>query len=188
MKNQQELTQEAQEILSQLDLLNLLGKYGETRVVGSVVLELLVKLDLDLHVLLSTYPLMESVNRITTELLDHQHINEVRISDYRPEGVKIGIDECPSVSGNWTIDIWLTNDVSTTAFGHAERILAELTLEKRERILSLKEHYHRQGRLRNGISTLIYQAVLDGITNVRDFERSPAYLKYLEKQGKVGTK
>ncbi len=178
MVDQKSLRKEAEEITNRFDLIRLLEKYGETRVVGSVALELIVKLDLDIHVLIETYPLMEAVNRVTVELLDHPTIHEVRISDYRPDGVKIGIDECPSVSGNWTIDIWLTKDPSTTAFGQAERILAELTPEKRKRILSLKEHYHKQGRLRDGISTIIYQAVLAGVTDIQDFERSQLYVEY----------
>ena len=180
MKTQHELKREAEEILSRLNLIQLLDKYGETRMVGSVALELIVKLDLDLHVLVSKYALMDAVNKVTVELLDDKRIDEVRISDYRPEGVKIGIDKCPSESGNWTIDIWLTTDISTTAFGHVEHILAELTPEKRDRILSLKEYYYKQGRLRDGISTIIYQAVLNGVTNLKEFEETHAYLEYSE--------
>ncbi len=179
MRNQRILRREAEEIIERLSLFRILKKYGETRVVGSVVLELIVKLDLDLHVLLSTYPLMESVNRITNELLNHENIHEVRISDYRPQGIKIGIDDCPSTSGNWTIDIWLTTDLSTTAFDQAERMFPHLTSEKRDTILALKRHYHKMGKLRDGISRLIYESVLNGVTSVEEFERTREYQERL---------
>ena len=178
MDKQKMLRQEAEEILQRLKLFPLLRKYGEAHVVGSVVLELIVKLDLDIHLLLSSEALMESMNHITTELLDTPEIREVRISDYRPSGVKIGIDECLAPSGNWTIDIWLTTDRATTAFDHAERILSQLTPEKRKIILALKEHYHKRGKLRDGISSVIYKAVLNGVRNVEEFEISSPYLEY----------
>ncbi len=180
MDEQEVLVQEAEDILERLQLMNLLQRYGETRVVGSVSLKLLVKLDLDIHVLLNDNNLMASVNSVTNQLLDNPHIREVRISDYRPEGVKIGIDECPAPSGNWTIDIWLTTDISTTAFNHAERILSQLTPEKRKAILAIKQHYYRQGKLRDGISSVIYDAVLQGVSDVGEFEASTLYKKYRE--------
>ena len=156
--------------------MGILERYGDARVVGSVVLELIVKLDLDIHVLLPHGDLMDVTNKITTELLNTEGIREVRISDYRKSsnGIKIGIDECPAPSGNWTIDIWLTKDWTTTGFDITERINAELTPMHRETILRLKRHYYDKGLLRDGISSKIYDAVLKGVTTIDEFEA--AYL------------
>jgi len=152
--------------------MGLLERYGETQVVGSVVLELIVKLDLDIHVLLPHGDLMNVTNKITTELLNTEGIREVRISDYRRtnNGIKIGIDECPAPSGNWTIDIWLTKDWTTTGFANTERINADLTPKHREIVLRLKQHYYDKGLLRDGISSKIYDAVLNGVTTIDEFE------------------
>jgi len=180
MQNQKELRKEAEEIMDRLNLIELLSRYGETRVVGSVVLELIVKLDLDIHVYVTSYSLIDALNMVSNELLDSPRIDEIRISDYRPRGVKIGIDKCMGPSGNWTIDIWLTNDRSATAFDRTEELLPELTSDRKQIILSLKRYYHSLGRLHDGISSVIYKAVLNGISDVDSFEASSEFLEYLE--------
>ena len=180
MNTQKELAHEAESIQNRLQLIRLLRNYGEAHVVGSVALELLVKLDLDIHVLVQGFTLNGAMNNITNELLDKPEIREVRISDYRPKGIKIGVDECPGPSGNWTIDIWLTTDQSTVAFEHTKRLLSELTPEDRDTILSLKRHYYERGRLRDGISSVIYEAVLGGVKNVNEFESSSYFVEYIQ--------
>ena len=185
MHEQTALRKEAIEIMERLHLIRLLERYGEARVVGSVVLELIVKLDLDVQVHITGHPLMAAMNAISNELLDNQEIREVRISDYRPRGIKIGIDRCPGPSGNWTIDIWLTTDRSTTAFEKTEMLLPRLTSDKREIILSLKQHYYSLGSLRDGISSVIYDAVLNGISDLESFEASPEYQEYVNSPERV---
>ena len=180
MTPQKVLKEEANEILQKLNLMNILERYGDAQIVGSVVLELIVKLDLDIHVLLPHGELLDVTNKITTELLNMKGIREVRITDYRRKnnGIKIGIDECPMPSGNWTIDIWLTKDWTTTGIENTERVKAALTNQYREIILEIKEHYHSKGMLRDGISTLIYDAVLGGVTSVQEFEETSEYKQY----------
>jgi hypothetical protein len=104
-----DLAQEAQGILQELSLLELLRRYGDPRLVGSVPLDLIVKLDIDIHVLVNRHDLLNIVDSIYHQLLEDELIHEVRITDYRPEGVKIGIDRYPAPSGDWSIDIWVTN-------------------------------------------------------------------------------
>lgn len=171
--NMQSLQQEAQQILKALDLVEVLSRYGRAEVVGSVALDLIVKLDLDIHLLIDHADLFGVVNSITEYLLDHPKVREVRITDWRDEGgIKIGVDEYAGPSGNWTIDIWVTDQIESTAFETVQEILGKLTAENRDVILSLKEHYYRQGKLRNGLSLKIYRAVLDGgINTVSEFER-----------------
>jgi hypothetical protein len=178
------LKKEANEMIEKLHLVEILERYGETQLVGSVVLELIVKLDIDIHVLLPHGNLMEISGKICTELLDQNEIREVRITDYRKtnNGIKIGIDECPGPSGNWTIDIWVTKDWITMGIENTEQVNAALTPENREIILRIKQHYYEKGLLRDGISSVIYDSVLNGVTTVEEFESSLEYEKYHERR------
>ena len=96
-----ELRKEALQIVERLGLLSLLNAYGEARIVGSVALDLIVKRDLDIHVLLEAYTPMEVAQELVHELLCIDGIREVRITDYRDDGggIKVGIDETPGSRG-----------------------------------------------------------------------------------------
>lgn len=165
------LREEAEAIVRELALVELLSRFGQARLVGSVTLDLIVKKDIDLH-LLTNDDLFAVADRLYRELLKREEIAKVTICDYRPCGLKIGIDNYSSTSGPWDIEIWLTNDPDATGFTLVDRLNRELTPEHRHTILRIKEHFHGLNQLCGGISTSIYQAVLDhGIRTVEDFER-----------------
>ncbi|TXT57045.1 MAG: hypothetical protein BAJATHORv1_20645 [Candidatus Thorarchaeota archaeon] len=171
---------EALKILDALDIMDYLNSYGDARVVGSVALDLIVKLDLDVHVLLLLKSPMELAQEIIPILLSRKGVREIRLTDYRQsnEGLKIGIDSYPSMSGTWSIDIWLTEKVYTTGFLDVLRLSHRITLENRKTILKLKWHYHQRGKLRDGISKEIYEAVIyHDVKSVGEFE---AYRKTSE--------
>jgi hypothetical protein len=172
-----DLANEAYAIITELSLLELLRRFGDARLVGSVPLDLIVKLDIDIHVLVSNRELLITVDSIYHRLLENEQIREVRISDYRPEGVKIGIDSYPGVSGDWSIDIWVTSQVEYTGFSFLDRLERELLPGHRSTIMEIKRSYHHQGLLRDGISMQIYRAVLDDeVRSVKKFHH------YLEEQ------
>ena len=162
---------EAEKIIEELELLELLAQHGEARVVGSVAYDLIVKLDIDIHLLLEEgTDLLNTVDCIYHQLLDCEHIREVRISDYREQyALKIGIDKYPGASGDWSIDIWATDKSEETAFEYVDGLRKALRPEHRKAILCIKRHYHKRGQLRDGISTFIYQAVIsDGVRTIED--------------------
>ena len=168
------LKHEAERIIEELDLLRLLSAYGEARIVGSVALDLIVKLDIDVHLLVDNQDILEVVNGVYNCLLTYENVPEVRITKIPGHGIKIGVDKYPSDSGDWSIDILVTNNPNSTAFDSVERLRASLTPEQRETILALKRHYHAEGRLRDGMSHRIYSAVLGrGIKTVEEFEKIP---------------
>jgi hypothetical protein len=174
MNEKSPLALEAKTIVRDLELLGLLQTYGQARLVGSVALDLVVKLDIDLHLLVNTPDLLSVVDGIYHRLLEREAIHEVRITDWRKDGgVKIGVDHYPASSGDWSIDIWVTDRPEATAFAFVDRLLRELQPEHRQAILEIKSYFHRQGLLRNGISPQIYLAVLDaGVRTVEDFLNS----------------
>jgi hypothetical protein len=168
-----DLRLEAEGIVGDLDLVPLLSAYGRARVVGSVALDLVVKFDIDVHLLVHSDDVLPVVDHVCRQLLNDDRIHEIRLSDHRSRGgVKVGIEEYPGASGNWSIDIWITNSLETTGFDLVDRLKAAIGPQHREVILELKRYYHRRGRLRDGLSALIYEAVVDGgIQNRTEFEQ-----------------
>jgi hypothetical protein len=171
---------EAEKIVTDLNLLSILKKFGDARIVGSVELDLIVKLDIDIHILLKKKSDLDAnLFKISKELLDIDLITEIRISDFRGEdSFKVTIDNISSTSGNWSIDFWITKSEKTTAFNKMEEIKQKLNPESRSDILNLKEYFHQKGMLRDGLSKVIYDAVLnEKIVSIGDFE---SYLKDIE--------
>ena len=181
MENPKALQSEALQIIDDLGLIVALSQYGEARIVGSVALNLVVKRDIDIHLVLERVDLMDAVYKITRLLLDEEHIQEIRISDYRErDSIKIGIDAFPGFSGQWSVDIWITTDAATTGFAQTDRLIAELLPEHRTLILDIKHELHQQNILRDGMSSLIYKAVVDdNVGSAAEFHR------YIEKQTSI---
>ena len=167
------LKQEAEQIVWDLAILEFLQRYGEAQLVGSVALDLVVKRDVDLHVLVDIPDLLGVVDAVYRYLLKQEHIHEVRISDYRERGgVKVGVDAYAGISGDWSIDIWVTDQAETTGFELVNRLRERLKPEHRKVILEIKREKHRQGQLRDGLSKLIYEAVVEkGVRSVGEFNQ-----------------
>jgi len=166
------LKDEAFTVIRELNLIDLLNEHGEAELVGSVAFDLIVKPDIDIHLLTKDSELLRKVNEVYIILLEHKKISEVRISDYRPNGVKIGIDQYHGEFRSWDIDIWISDKPDSVAFEQTESILSKLTAENRKTIIEVKQHYYRLGQLRNGLSLKIYNAVFSyDVKNVVEFEK-----------------
>lgn len=177
------LRREAEAIIADLGLLRLLGRYGRAEVVGSVALDLVVKPDIDVHLLLpAPADLLAAADVLYHQLLSLPGVHEVRITDCRAEGgVKLGIDAYQGPSATWSLDLWLTDREEATAFADVERVRAALTPERRATILALKRRYHARGLCRNGLAMRIYAAVIEGgVRTEAEFER------YLERANRGG--
>jgi len=167
------LRAEALDIVADLDLLARLGRLGRAEIVGSVALDLVVKRDIDVHVLLKEPGLYAAADAVIHDLLDHPRVREVRITEHRAQGsLKVAVDAYPGASDDWSIDIWLTERPEETAFARRDELLAALTAEHRAVILAIKSHYHARGLLRDGLSTRIYRAVVEGgVRSIEAFDR-----------------
>ena len=170
------LRDEAFQIIEAFGFLEMLGQYGDARLVGSVALDLVVKPDIDFHLVIDKSDVVNVAESIMGSLIADERILEIRVSDYlEKDSLKIGIDSLPGRSADWSIDIWITSDVSTTGFEDTERIRSLLNEDNREKILELKRFYFRKGELHDGMSSIIYRAVLDeAISNLEEF---PKYLE-----------
>lgn len=166
------MQEEARKIIQELDLLKLFNKYGDARIVGSVATDLIVKPDIDIHVLIDNNQLMEVINETYVLLLNYQEVKEVRITDYRfMDSMKIGIDSYPGETIDWSIDIWVTGEFEKTGFEMVQYIKDNLNTDNKKAILELKEYYYQKGLLENGMSSRIYNAVIDhGVKNIHQFK------------------
>lgn len=164
------LKQEAEKIVKNLCLLEILSELGEAKVVGSIALDLMVKPDIDIHVLLKENLTLEDATRIACEEL--ADFNKVRcIPQKYDNSIKIGIEDYRGENFTWSIDLWLTKNPSTTGFKLTNYLNKNLTDEQRQIIIELKTHFYKQGRLRDGLSAKIYQAVIEqAIKTPTDFE------------------
>jgi hypothetical protein len=164
--------QDALQIIEELSLLTFLNTLGRAHLVGSVALDLIVKPDIDLHLLLDHPNLMGTSSTVTAYLLDQPKIREVRVTDWRKEGgIKLGVDHYPGESAVWSLDIWITDREETGGLAAMEEFSQLLTPRYKGIILEIKDYYHRQDLLRDGISLQIYTAVLKhGIKTVEEFE------------------
>lgn len=166
------LRDEALRIVADLRLMEILSAYGDPHIVGSIATDLVVKLDIDVHVVVSAADLFSVVDAVYHQLLDNDGVHDIRISDYRTlDSLKIGIDEYTGPSGDWSIDIWVTHRPETGGLELTERLKRELTAEHRRVIMELKQEYHQRGLLRDGLSRRIYLAVVDeGVRTLAEFE------------------
>ncbi|MHA1909569.1 MAG: hypothetical protein ACW98Y_19880 [Candidatus Thorarchaeota archaeon] len=173
MHTEDSLKHEAEKIIEDLDIMDYLNSYGVARIVGSVALDLIVKKDIDIHVHLKLRNPLAFAMDLSPILLDKSEVREVRVTDYSERSaIKVAIDDYPGLTGSWSIDFWLTSDLSTTGFDLTAKLNQTLTEEQRQAILNLKWHYHLQGLLRDGMSSRIYDSVVNnGVTTIDEFEK-----------------
>jgi hypothetical protein len=176
------LRDEAFEIIEEFGFLEMLGQYGDARLVGSVALDLVVKPDIDFHLFIGKSDVVNVAESIGSSLIADERIREIRVSDYlENDSLKIGIDSLTGRSTEWSIDIWITSDIDTTGFEETERIRTHLNEENRNKVLEFKRFYYSKGQLHDGMSSVIYRAVLeDGVSNLEEFK------KYLKEKFGVG--
>ena len=174
---QQNLKPEAEQIIEELHLLEVLAQYGDARVVGSVALDLIVKPDIDVHVLIEDDDLQPTVDGVYHYLSGKEKAHGVHVKDYSERGgVKVGVETYSGSTSDWSIDVWITSNAKTTGFDLVQELKNKLTPEFREIILRIKREYYKHGELRDGLSTLIY----DGVIN-HNVQTKEGFVRFIEK-------
>ena len=187
LQRQRLLQEEAQSVLKELNVIELLSAGGLVRQTGSTVLGLMVWRDIDLQVL-SPGLSIERAFEIMHPLLTHPYIKQVRYLHQSDHFKLADLDERyffmvyyerPG-QAEWKLDIsfWLGEG------GHSEplhdAIAQQLTPETRLTILRIKEVWYQLPTYRvEVISTDIYDAVLQhGVRTLTEFDQ------YLVERGK----
>lgn len=193
---QDKLYEEAEAALGDMDLLNLLSKFGKPEVIGSMALKVLTRRDIDIEVI-SDNPNREDVAKMIYELvlsaknrIDFDVTNNTnKENPYLPEGFYVGMkyfgdlgypERKSSHPDVWTVDIWLVKKEDSIGRIRTNSIKNGLTEDKRKTVLEIKHalkdnpNYHKKY---GGVD--IYDAVIKG-----DVKTLDQFGDYLRENGK----
>jgi len=169
------LKAEADQLIRECRLPELLAAYPRSFVGGSYNYGLMCWRDLDLYVLDPQHDLKRCFE-IGYELTKRLSAKKSRFTNNigaDPNGFYWGIKLGDERQGAWKIDLWFLDAKGYERHSkYCRDLRARLTPETRAAILNLKEAYWRRREYRDTItSDLIYRAVLDhDIRTVQDFE------------------
>jgi len=173
---QDDLHADAYSCLSRLDLMEALREYGRPHLVGSVPLQLVVRLDIDVHVLVPKDSLPDAAIDVARTIFLGRELGVVNIMNFTScESMKVTV-ACRGLAGIWNVDVWLTSRRREMGVSELRKLRPELTDERRKVILSLKHFYNQRNQCRYGLSRYLYRAVLD------EGVRTPGqFLRYLRR-------
>lgn len=164
----QKLKDEADNLLQETKLKELLSEFGDTELGGSYAYDLLVDRDLDFGVVVKK--MTPEIRSDIVSLFAKQNwaysvnmtdrINFEPLSNLQaPRGLYVGLT-IPFPTERWNIDIWfmITDELPKDQL--AERIL-QATAEQKAIILTIKYELMKMGRKHKGITSAeVYEAVL----------------------------
>ncbi|MCX6808451.1 MAG: hypothetical protein NTW50_02175 [Candidatus Berkelbacteria bacterium] len=173
-----ELKREAEKMLDDSALLELLRQYGRVEITGSYSYDLMVAKDIDIHIFVKDLK-KSDIFEIMGKLIEQNYFRsfkldnfvdypDVRFPDF-PRGYYLGLQ---SVDRNWKIDLWFIVEDSASGKKFTSQLM-KIDEATRILILTLKDYKKAKGWRFS--STVIYEAVLNGgVHNIGEFEN---YLK-----------
>jgi len=172
------LKDKAKLILDELDIIRILKKVGRVEIVGSYALDLMSWEDIDITVTgeLDYKKYLEVANYMfQKEKVYSLNLQDFRKSIYpnRPQGIYLGVKYLEDPDIFWKIDIWFFNKGERSAKDIVEFVKENITKEKREIILNIKNKIREKTESGKEISGKeVYEAVLrEGIEDLRGFKR-----------------
>ena len=182
LEKQSILQKQATDVLSNLDLVNILSKYGEVKLVGSVALGLMTWPDIDIDLKSDSEINDKDYFEIMKHIFGQKNVKQLMLIDNRssfeknrPKSMYIGIiynlDDV-----KWKIDVRYLNSADAWAEDDLKQIKSKLTEDKIKKILEIKTAFHNHPKYRKEFSGYdIYNAVLDkNISTPQEFSN---YLK-----------
>jgi hypothetical protein len=176
--SQEELNREARELLRRLGLMEMVREVGEAWLVGSVPLKLIVKPDIDVHVLVGgeerrsgpDAPEVAAAMAIARNLMERCGVHKLEVLRFLfRSAVKIGFDSRVG-SRTWHVDVWVTTDRENLGTGPTRWVQRRLTPALRQAILKLKRYYAARDMCKFGMSGGLYRAVIEaGVRTPRQF-------------------
>ena len=171
-----ELKAEADRLIHESGLAELLNPYERWFIGGSYSYDLMCWRDLDVYVLDPKHDLKQCFDvgyELTKQLgaLKSRFTNNLGST---PNGLYWGIKLGDERRGAWKLDVWFMDLSSYEQHAlYCSQMRERLTAADRSAILEIKEAYWQRPEYRDSItSDLIYRAVFDnGVRSVADFER-----------------
>ena len=175
--SQDELYREAMGLLRRLGLMRMVREVGRAWLVGSVPLKLIVKPDIDVHVLvgaddtpLAEAPEVDAALTIARGLMERCGVRKLEVLRFLfRRAVKVGFDQRVG-DRTWHIDVWVTSDRENLGTGPTRWVRRRLTPALRRAILRLKRYYAERDMCRFGMSAELYRAVIEhGVRTPQQF-------------------
>jgi len=187
LQRQRLLQDEAQSVLKELNLVELLNAGGVVRQTGSTVLGLMVWRDIDLQVSSPGLSIGRAFE-IMQPLLTHPHVKQVRYLQQNGHFKLADLDEryffmvyyeYPG-QAEWKLDISFWLDAGVRPEPLHDAIAQQLTPETRLTILRIKDAWYQLPAYRSEVASIdIYDAVLQhGVRTLSEFDQ------YLAERGK----
>ena len=179
----EQIKKEADNILYQQGLIQVLNAYGQPHITGSYFLNLMTWRDLDIYIE------TEQINETTFFTLGGSIaalLNPVKMSFRNerlkktpglPDGLYWGIYLGNEREGAWKIDVWAINKTECNKLiSYCKAIEEQLTPEAVLKILAIKSQCWKDPEYRRSYSSMdIYKAVLEnGVSTISEFRN---YLK-----------
>jgi len=164
-------------LLRRLGLMRMVREVGRAWLVGSVPLKLIVKPDIDVHVLVSAddtplaeAPEVDAALTIARGLMERCGVRKLEVLRFLfRRAVKVGFDQRVG-ERTWHIDVWVTSDRENLGTGPTRWVRRRLTPALRRAILRLKRYYAERDMCRFGMSAELYRAVIEhGVRTPRQF-------------------
>ena len=170
-----ELKTEADLLVLQCNLTELLAGYPGWFIGGSYSYDLMCWRDLDIYILDPSHDLKQCFEvgyELSRRLVAKKSFFTNNVGS-EPNGLYWGIRLGDARRGAWKLDVWFIDQEGYQQHAaYSADMRAKLTGENREVILTIKEFYWRQASYRDKVtSDMIYRAVLEkGVRSISEFE------------------
>lgn len=174
----QEIKDEADEILYRQGLFAILSKYGVPHITGSYSLNLMTWRDLDIYIQKENigeaefFQLGAEINKKFNPVKMSYRNERITQTKGLPHGLYWGVYLGNERKGAWKIDVWAVDEKEChRLLKFCDDIAAKLSSPSKEIILAIKSGCWQDPEYRRSYtSSDIYTAVLDnGITNIEEF-------------------
>lgn len=172
--------QEADRILKETSLFNILKKFGKVKKIGSYYLDLMIKPDIDFALRVKKdSDIDKTINSILEISRKINNISFKKIVDRK----KIGLDGKSlhlEYNGKdlWGIDVFISTKDFSEYNKIKRKVRNKITPTKKNNILKLKYYFYKKNKKIHGVPFNIYISVLDeGISNLKEL------YEYLERKG-----
>jgi|SRR3989344_542459 len=184
LEESKRIKEQADKILKESGILDILKDYGEVKIGGSYVLDVMLRPDLDLFVITQEHD-WNKVLKISADIMKSRYFREFDFVNWIDFGDK-DIDAMkgyyfqpwvPIEGQLWKMDLWLITPDQYKGSELTDRFKSLLDKEtgvsKRLAILEIKKAMRQGKKYVKGVDgRLIYQAVLEKeITTVEDFKK-----------------
>ena len=175
LQQSKKIKADADELLKETDLINILSEFGKVEITGSYKADLMWEADIDMHVFgkFTRKDILKIMEKLMqeTKMTGYMFFDWVTYSNPNwPKGYYLGIKQLfKNYKKQWKIDIWFIGKEREESAKNMN-LVSNLSDEEKIKILECKKY--KIDNKYSFPSTEIYKAILkDGITSVEEFKK-----------------